>query len=127
MLCGGRTHIQRRRVHMKGTTPDICDTEMKKALHFCIRGSNLCSNMLEQLSKSAWSKCCAVSAQVLGSLLISPGFAHYCLYWATKVVKFSSCNVCFELGEFQVLDNFFAGREGVVCNGSRFSGRGVCE
>lgn len=57
--------MQRRRVHMKGTTPDICDTEMKKALHFSIRGSNLCSNMLEQLSKSAWSKCCAVSAQEL--------------------------------------------------------------
>lgn len=65
MLRGGRTHIQRRRVHMKGTIPDISDTEMKKALHFSIRGSNLCSNILVHLSKSARPKNCAVSAQML--------------------------------------------------------------
>lgn len=36
--------------------------------------------------------------------------------------------MCFELGEFQVLNNsFFVGKEGVVCKGSRSSGRGVCE
>lgn len=65
MLCGGRTHIQCPRVHMKGTIPDISDTEMKKALHFSIRGSNLCSIILVRLSKSAKPKNCAVSPQVV--------------------------------------------------------------
>lgn len=74
-MCGGRTYIQSPRVHMKGATPDISDTEMKEALHFSIRGRNLCSNILVQLSESARPKNSAISAQVLtDSLLVSPGF-----------------------------------------------------
>jgi len=52
----------------------------------------------------------------------------YCyLYWVATVGKLSSCNVCFKLVGFLVLNTIFSGQEAVVWNGSRSSGRGGCE
>lgn len=75
----------------RGTLPLASLTvEMRKPLHFCIRGRNLCCSVLVQLSKSALFLCyfCLGTGILVTISLVSVlGFTHCYLYWAATVGK----------------------------------------